>query len=302
MSPACAHCYARTQAKVRSKMFFGFVVEWGAGKPRGERLEKARIEALALDRQAKKKGIRYRIFVNSMSDWLDEEVPIEWLAFLLETLKMCPNLDFQLLTKRPGNFGKRVYAAAGARKNSIACWVDDWLGGYPPENVWIGTTVENQEWADKRVPQLVEIPAKVRFLSCEPLLGAVNLERWISLYRPPEADTDPNRPRPKNIHQVIGGGESGGHARMTHPRDLRSLRDQCAANGVAFYFKQWGEWAPQGELLPVQLPDTAKLKGKWLDSSTLMLRFGKDRTGAYLDGKEWKQFPREALAAAAVIP
>lgn len=252
VSPACAHCYAETVAKVFGKRLFGAVPKWGPGKPRRERLTAARKEALALNQEARKCRViegqvwiytgagqiigepetfriaaaaqhikskdrqpehrreftraewetaphwRPRVFVNSMSDWLDAEVPIEWLAQLLETLFLCRNLDFQLLTKRPENWAPRMKEVSkliflpqekyDGFTGDFANWFNDWdpslhdIGPsdspIPPANIWIGTTVENQEWADKRIPHLLSIPAAVRFLSCEPMLSALDLSGW----------------------------------------------------------------------------------------------------------------------------
>lgn len=330
VSPACANCYAESVAKVFGRRIFGAVPQWGAGKPRAERLEKARLEALALNRQAEKKGTRYRVFVNSMSDWLDGEVPIEWLSYLLETLSMCPNLDFQLLTKRPENWDKRIeevlknierkpdwgneFSTAThpllPLRNKLADW---FVLKLPPPNVWIGTTVENQEQAEKRIPHLLKIPARVRFLSCEPLLGIVDL-------RIPELRGAMDDPRfggnfldfNEAIHWVITGGESGGRARPMHPDWVRSLRDQCAAAHVPFFFKQWGEWCPATEefrvhgsvmpesgIMPCGKPaawvdDDGKLQGpsaKGLRNPFAMARMGSKHTGRLLEGVEHSAFP-----------
>jgi protein gp37 len=361
VSPACTHCYAETMAKQRSKMFFGFLVEWGVGKMRGERLEKAAAECWALDTQAMRKGVRYRVFVNSMSDWLDSEVPIEWLAKLLDTIHKCKHLDFQLLTKRPQNWRDRVCEAVGHMDKDVPVMTDElakqcvidskmdgrgkffetwgkfrrseaalamgrWIGGHALPNVWIGTTVESQEWADRRVPELLKIPAVVRFLSCEPMSGAVDLTRvqttqhWPDKREPSKLNAlrgyTYSRREPYThggvlvekgetdyvdlhnagaVHWVIAGGESGGQARALHPGWVKSLRDQCKAAGVPFFFKQWGEWVPQGEKTAEPMADDELLRGKKHDDGTLMLRVGKKDAGAYLDGKEWRQMP--ALAA-----
>lgn len=313
VSPACANCYAESVAKVFGRRIFGAVPQWGAGKPRAERLEKARIEALVLNRQAAQKGTRYRVFVNSMSDWLDDEVPIEWLSALLETVWVCQNLDFQLLTKRPQNFRrrmnavlKRVLKATGGEPCNEADFIDGWVNKRDmiPKNVWIGTTVENQEQAEKRIPHLLEIPARVRFLSCEPLLGSVDIShirqgdnQWFPL---------------QHLHWVIAGGESGGKARPMHPDWVRSLRDQCAAAHVPFFFKQWGEWCPateefgvQGSVMPESgimpcgkpaawVDDDGKLQGpsaKGLRNPFAMARMGSKPNGRLLEGVEHSAFP-----------
>jgi protein gp37 len=141
------------------------------------------------------------------------------------------------LTKRPQNWAARLeeIAHSVAGFNSLLySWVIEWLDRAAPRNVWIGTTVEDQVRADERIPALLKIPARVRFLSCEPLLGPVNLHAGVK--------------RPEGYRGyfdwVICGGESGPGARPMHPEWARNLRDQCAAAGVPFFFKQWGEWVP----------------------------------------------------------
>ena len=126
-------------------------------------------------------------------------------------IESTPNLDWLLLTKRP-HLARR-----------LAPWASAW-----PTHVWLGTTVENQLFADRRIRFLLDVPCRYRFLSCEPLLGPVDLSAYIG-----------------GLHWIIAGGESGGHARPTHPDWIRRLRDQCVNAGVAFHFKQWGNWYPQ---------------------------------------------------------
>ena len=318
VSPACSHCYAESFAKFVSKKLFGQVVEWGLGKPRFERLEAARKEALKLNNKAGRDALRGvrdrpRVFVNSMSDWLDEEVPIEWLAYLLETLFMCPHLDFQLLTKRPENWKDRItrilsgLSDSGLYDPAKHGWLSDWRHDVKaPPNLWIGTTVESQEWADKRIPHLLKIPAKVRFLSCEPLLGPVDLEGMEYFTAKSSQGIYPFTVVAKEhrssvlvgIKWVIVGGESGGHARPSHPDWFRSLRDQCAAAHVPFFFKQWGEYISLDNLKFSDSEDaclttslTTKYKGQRFADGTLMLRVGKDHPGRLLDGQEHSAFP-----------
>lgn len=322
VSPACANCYAESVAKVFGKRIFGAVPQWGAGKPRAERLERARIEALALNRQAAKKGIRYRVFVNSMSDWLDGEVPIEWLSYLLETLSMCPNLDFQLLTKRPKNWHDRIKGCFmrlefqhGRGDTPLGLWLHQWFHDKtPPPNIWIGTTVESQAWADKRIPPLLGIPAKVRFLSCEPLLGQVDLPTH-SLFGPLKPQENATHTEPR-IHWVIVGGESGAKTRPMYPEWASSLRDQCSAASVPFFFKQWGEWCPATKEFGVNvrvMPENGILRGgkpvswvgfdgrmEWPGSYGLtdpiaMARMGSKNTGCLLDSRKHSEFPNGSM-------
>ncbi len=302
VSRACQHCYAQEVASRYGKRLFGQPVEWGAGKPRFERLIAARKEALKIEQQAMKTGTRPRVFVNSMSDWLDDEVPLEWLAFLLETLFLCPNVDFQLLTKRPENWEQRLYDSMlhaekadltdtePYRDGTFCRWLEDWKDGQAPDNLWIGTTVEDQKAADTRIPHLLHIPG-VRFLSCEPLVGVINLDVATQGLREGSATSDWEQKWHvrDGIHWVIAGGESGGHAEPSHPEWFRSLRDQCASAGVPFFFKQWGEWIALDNMQPHM--DRRAYKGHHCDDGTLMLRVGTKTAGDLLDGQQHHAFP-----------
>lgn len=292
VSPACTHCYAEGLGKYFGPKLFGQPVIWGKGQARFARLEEARKEAVKINAKAEGATMRPRVFVNSMSDWLDDEVPIQWLAFLLETIRLCPWLDFQLLTKRPENFDSRILAALGHVEGILGDWpsrepetktgewLNQWMGGVAPNNVWIGTTTENQQMLDKRAAALRSIPATVRFLSCEPLMGPITLSL-------------PASHAPKTIHWIIAGGESGGQAQPSHPGWFRSLRAQCQAAGIPFFFKQWGEWLPVSHMNDVEADATLLrgYKGHKHPDGTLMLRAGKELAGKKLDGQEWQQFP-----------
>ena len=306
VSRACKHCYARDFAKYVSKSLFGTLVEWGKGKPRVERLEAARAEAIALNKQAAKKGIRYRVFANSMSDWLDEEVPIAWLACLLETIRITPHLDWQLLTKRPENWGTRIEAGLQAIEASpdwnslpnddpqvaLRNWLADWFVlQHRLPNVLIGTTIEDRAHLT-RLDAILKIPAAFRFLSMEPLMEQVSLpNEFIQAAR--KLGSSP-------IHQVIVGGESGNYKdepgkaptlRPMNPQWVRVLRNQCQSAGIAFYFKQWGEWVPVDQQDPaVTMPN--KMRG-WRDpaSTQLYLKAGTKKAGHLIDGKAHQEFP-----------
>ena len=250
VSPGCAHCYAETFSKRT-----GHTV-WGANAPRRFFGDKHWGEPLRWDIDAAKLGERHRVFCASMADWLeDRDDLVAPLAQLLELIRVTPNLDWLLLTKRPENWLKRITDAImwnwceDDQAAALHAWGRNWINGQPPANVWIGTTVEDQQRADKRIPELLKIPAKVRFLSCEPLLGPVDL-RGPGLYAgdsiAPAAIID-YEPR---IHWAIAGGESGPGFRPFNPDWARSLRDQCKAAHVAFHMKQ------MGGLKPSMMPST----------------------------------------------
>lgn len=349
VSEACQFCYAENIAKMWGKRLFGAVPEWGKGKPRQQRLVAARKQLVEWNNKAHRFvqcmvcglrefrttgvsrvglrccstpgcmalpetesfRVRPRIFINSMSDWLDEEVPIEWFAFLLESMWLCPNLDYLLLTKRPENWRQRILEA---REHLLfqdgGAWkmASDWIAGNPPPNFWIGATLEKQN--HERLKHLLNIPAAVRFLSCEPLLEDLGLKTTEYFTLKSATGRYPFNLPPEHrssvlagIHWVIAGGESGASARPSHPDWFRSLRDDCVANNVPFLFKQWGEWLPAGsdaEHLPNKayrsqyiaggvIPDHET--GEPVRVKTLMLRPGKDLAGRLLDGREWNQFP-----------
>ncbi len=216
---------------------------------------------------------------------------------LFKMIDATPHLDWLLLTKRPENI-RRIWAAIENDPHSNG----GNFGMGHRKNVWLGTSVENQEQADKRIPELLKCRelASVLFLSCEPLLGPLKLHRldnggaeeyncltaevtqpWHnSTFR--VSDREP-------IDWVIAGGESGPNARPTHPDWFRSLRDQCAAAGVPFHFKQWGEWVHAGHKA-VRSRTFDKLPQQMLDE-TCMVRVGKKNAGRLLDGVEHNEFP-----------
>lgn len=217
VSPACDHCYAESLAER-----YGWA-EWGVGKPRHRTSAENWKKPLAWDRKAAKLGVRHRVFANSLSDWADAEVPNEWRADLIDLVEKTPNLDWLLLTKRP-----KVARDYFRKRGSV------------PANAWVGTTVENQAMADTRIPKLLQIPARVHFLSMEPLLGPVDLHEVIP---------DPlawNFAHGFNgIDWVIVGGESGQGWRPLDTESVLFLRDQCQAAGVPFFFKQWAGLNPK---------------------------------------------------------
>jgi len=329
VSPGCAHCYAETR---NARFNRGTASNWGPGAPRRRtspktwgKVRKWNHEAQAL-RQAWEERLawaeahgdafdepapeRPRVFVSSLSDWLDPEVSLEWLLDLLHVVYSNRHLDFLLLTKRPGLWRERLEQALhwqakhdplDAQRPGMYAFLANWLGemggptSFRPPNVWAMTSVEDQPRAEERIPALLEIPAVVHGLSCEPLLGALNLRHvsWIhsggrtiidALTGHMSHAIDGYRPVWPRIDWVIVGGESGHCARPMQPDWARSLRDQCAATGVAFHFKQWGEWAPQ--------PEATAPYFDGLDVPPRLLRAGKHAAGRLLDGVEHHAFPR----------
>ena len=212
---------------------------------------------------AEELGQRQRVFCASMADVFEKRKELDSSRDRLWTLiGATPWLDWLLLTKRPQHV------------LSLVPWANSW-----PSNVWLGATVENEKWAAERLPFLIDCPAIVRFVSCEPLLGRIDLQPWIS-----------------SIHWVIAGGESGGRARPSHPAWFRQLRNDCEDAGVPFLFKQWGNWSParSGGSDNVAVRDPAT-------EVALMTRSSKRAAGRRLDGSTWDAVPdlsdRQSLAA-----
>jgi protein gp37 len=215
VSPACDHCYAEAwDARFKGD-------RWG---PHSDRTRtKTWGNPVKWQKQAEADGVRYRVFVASLADVFDNHKSIlpAWRRELWMLIKSCPDLDFLMLTKRPQNIGRYL--------------PDDWGDGYA--NVWLGTTAENQEEWDRRWPHLARVPARIRFFSCEPLLGPIEMRGA------------------GQLHWMITGGESGASYRPADADWFRSLRDQCADSEVPFLFKQW-EGRNQKEI---------KAKGRELD-------------------------------------
>lgn len=221
VSPACKNCYAEAWAK-RSGL-----VQWGESAERRRTSDANWRKPLLWNNQAN--GSRPRVFCASLADVFEEHPTIQpgWRADLGRLIACTDKLDWLLLTKRPENVYRML----------PEFWVNFEEPYHMPSNVWIGTTVENQEEADRRIPELLRVPARVRFLSCEPLLGSVNLAFL--------ADA-------QNLHWVICGGESGGGARPMNPDWARSLRNQCKAAAVPFFMKQMSKKAEIPEDLMIR--------------------------------------------------
>lgn len=263
VSPGCDHCYAETFA------------ERFRGTP-GHHFERGfdvtlRPERLDIPLRWRKPR---RVFVNSMSDLFHADVPDDFIARVFAAMALAPRHTFQVLTKRHArmrsllnsdDFVRAIGQAWLFHPNRVT-YTD--YPGWPLPNVWLGVSVENQRWADIRIPALLDTPAAVRFLSCEPLLGPVTLDPWGG-----------DGPPPAGLHWVICGGESGPGARPMHPDWARSLRDQCVAAGVPFLFKQWGAWLPCAD-------PTCECDGS--------CRVGKKRAGRELDGRTWDEYPAVA--------
>jgi protein gp37 len=214
VSPGCQNCYAEAFAKRTGN------VVWGKKADRRRFGDKHWQEPLKWDRQAEKDGKRHLVFCASMADVFEDRIDhLEDRRRLFDLIEGTPHLTWQLLTKRPENVLNMVPL--------------HWIGGWPA-HAWIGTTVEDQQRADERIPHLARIPAPVRFLSCEPLLGYVDLINHV-----------------EGVDWVIVGGESGPGHRPLDIENARTMRDQCRMWDVPFFFKQVGGHHPTtgGDLL-----------------------------------------------------
>ena len=275
VSPACQHCYAETFSR-RNTTVFG---QWGPNAARKRTSEANWRKPLKWNREAEASGIRRKVFCASMADVFEDRPELEaWRLDLWALIEQTPHLDWLLLTKRP---------------DVMARWakVHGW-----PANAWAGTTVEDQERADERIPHLLKVPAKVRFLSCEPLLGFVDLTERLCCDGHMCACRGSYGIR-DGIRWVIAGGESGHGARPTHPAWIRSLREQCTdipQYGADFFFKQWGSWAPWDDdhwSLPAGVDDVVARDRALRVDGVDFLCVGKKESGRQLDGRTWDEMP-----------
>ncbi|MET7458305.1 phage Gp37/Gp68 family protein [Streptomyces sp. NPDC005574] len=314
VSPGCDHCYAETVAHrfAGSKAFpNGFDVT----------LHEDRVN------QPYRWKKPARVFVNSMSDLFHQDVPDLVLNHVFDVMEANPQHTFQVLTKRHArmrNFVqqrealRREYAAkfddcpTEAMRNSPAAKAARARAATAPANIWLGVSVENQKWADIRIPALLETPAAVRFLSCEPLLGPI----WFADYASQPcgcclgethgeacsdcADSGCDGGHIQALHWVIAGGESGRGARAMHPNWACSLRDQCEQERVSFFFKQWGAFAPdspeyeRGTISFIDAGDgctCSKPDANAPQDAARMRRVGKQTAGRLLDGRTHDAIP-----------
>lgn len=251
VSPGCKNCYAESGTRARVLRAQGKET-WGANgervpvnfAPVFRRLNKLCIcnkchESYPFDMMDGNtrchcnqdgKLRRVRLFADSNSDWLDPKWPVETLARFLDAIRLAPNVDVQLLTKRIELFFAQlggVYNHAKASgQTTLLSWVSDWMNMRPPSNVWLGVSVEDQKRADERIPLLLKTPAAVRFLSCEPLLESVDLNT--------SEKSGPVCP----VDWVIVGAESGKNRRDCGWQAIESVVQQCATVGIPVYCKQ----------------------------------------------------------------
>lgn len=265
---ACVNCYAESWAKRA-----GHPDLWTGTRRRTS--ESYWRLPLKWDREAAAAGERRRVFCASLADVFDIAVPTQWRADLIRLIRETQNLDWLLLTKRIGN-AREMIEESLTEGHLLTSREPSW----PWPHVWLGATIANQKEAERDIPKLLALPARVHFLSCEPLLGPINL-RELHIPRPdtqctdtkldalhgawsgtcpPRVDLADSRPLLPSIlppvDWVIGGGESG--PRPTHPDWARSLRDQCSAAFTPFLWKQWGSWLPWPQFNGAGIDDDAE--------------------------------------------
>jgi protein gp37 len=258
VSAACDHCYAETWAKRLGEKV------WGPKAPRRFFSDAHWKEPVRWDREAAVNVERRRVFCASMADVFENRADlVPHRTRLLDLIDQTPNLDWLLLTKRIHLVKKQL------------------KGRELPRNVWLGTTVENQESVEKRLKYLLEFTSPaVRFVSCEPLLGELDLRDY---FRKSEKGT--------RLDWVIAGGESGAGARPMDPLWPDSLRKQCAVARVPFHFKQWGHWAPVEIAASSMTQNTVVHVIKRHGTQVELAAVGKGKAGRMLGGKHWDQFP-----------
>jgi protein gp37 len=327
----CDNCYAEARS---ARFADGKAVNWGPGAARCRTSDANWRLPLKWDRQAQAASVRPRVFCASLADVFDNEVDPQWREDLFTLIQRTPNLDWLLLTKRISNAAEMIQEAI----KNFDIGYDPRVSAWPWQNVWIGATIVKQAEADRDIPKLLAVPAAKRFVSIEPLLGPVDLEPSGALDGHYVAGmlglNDELKPTPR-IDWVIVGGESGPNARPMHPEWARSLRDQCQAAGVPYWFQQWGAWVPICEM-PEDATDAlyrsnriaragenqnvlddiygrtcnVKTEGVGYDAARgrdafyvvngkpgmQMFKVGKTAAGRMLDGRVWDEYPKGGAA------
>ena len=329
ISEGCQNCYARRMAnRLRGRCGYP------ADDPFKVTLHKDRLEEPLRWKKPR------RVFVCSMGDLFHEDVPFEFIASVFGVMANSLQNTYMVLTKRPQRmkeFFDWLYLSAAsyyARDHRTVSYDDDrinvfimkiaseyginldFMRKWPLFNVWLGVTAENQARADERIPILLQMPAAVRFVSVEPMLGPLDIYRWLrchicsnngSYYNPNSDEVEEchicSSEDPSLLDWVICGGETGPGARPVHPDWVRSLRNQCQDAGVPFFFKQWGEWAgiTEGGVHP---GDVCISEDGFIDTADEdyicfanesdgihMRKVGKKRSGRLLDGRTWDEMP-----------
>jgi len=290
VSAGCQNCYAERMAKRLAGRY---------GYPADEPFR------VTLHEDQLGKPLSWRksrmVFVCSMGDLFHPEVEFHVIHDIFATMAVTHRHTYQVLTKRPErmrNFLTSKYFPDGFREDY------QYKGPWPLPNVWLGVTAENQETADQRIPVLLDTPAAVRFVSCEPLLGPVDLYHYLAIWSPAgdrETWEHDDTCDEVQLDWVICGGESGSKARPMHPLWALRISRQCQAARVPFFFKQWGSWDPiyyvteddPDHYLLCLTPGRNEiiLNDPVSGVRVNMRRVGKKKAGRELDGRTWDEFP-----------
>lgn len=350
VSPGCTNCYAMRIAPRTDELSLGTPWVGSAGRlTKNSNAGPVWTGAIRFVERRLTDPLRWKrprmIFVNSMGDLFHESIPDGWIDKVFAVMALAPQHTFQVLTKRAERMREYITAtdrrydicqvidamipmrtdASRAAKDRVAKTAGDtrMMAGLP--NVWLGVSCERQQEADERIPHLLQTPAAIRFVSAEPLLGPIQFHSIPARAEKPSPyydltysggpglfDNQGRRISDHRIDWIIVGGESGPHARPMHPQWARDIRDQCDAADVAFFFKQWGEWAtprcedhlpgrpvmvrsgdivvrPDGRCAEVDLK--LRLPEGFEGAGSPMRRLGKKSAGRLLDGKEYNAFP-----------
>lgn len=304
ISEGCQNCYAKRMAnRLRGR----------CGYPADEPF-KVTLHEDRLGEPLRWKKPR-RVFACSMGDLFHDDVPEEFLNRVFANMAIVPQHIFMVLTKRPERMAE--YISANNRYDALIEQLDQgdvWdlptrtvkrlffnaprEDKWPLPNVWLGVTAENQQRADERIPILLQIPAAVRFVSVEPMLGPVDLlsndclggciNYEVCLDNP---ETCINCAQDCKIDWIICGGETGPGARPMHPDWVRSLKDQCQEAGVSYFFKQWGEYCSPSQMPPDTFREWDIQHGTEIWDDEPRWRVGKKKAGRILDGETWDEMP-----------
>lgn len=260
VSAGCAHCYAAREwlrlSAIPGSVYFG------------RSFFKVACHPERLDQPARWRRPR-RIFVDSMSDLFHVDVPDVFIARVFAAIAAAPHHTFLLLTKRPERMRDWIADYAQTVDSFGHVFSLTFEGAF--SHLWLGVSAEDQATADARIPVLLQTRAALRWVSAEPLLGAIALEHWCGDL-PEDAD---GAPYLGGLDWVVAGGESGPRARRCYPAWVRSLREQCVTTGTPFHFKQWGEYGVS--------------RGRTMET---LIRCGKRLAGRLLDGEMHDAFPR----------
>lgn len=290
ISEGCQNCYAKRMAnRLRGR----------CGYPADEPF-KVTLHPERLEEPLKWRNPR-RVFVCSMGDLFHEDVPFEYITQVFDVMCSCSfdamcsmelGHTFMVLTKRPERIEKWLCWMRESWSEDSPTNVTLEVEGHFGKGIWFGVTAENQQRADERIPILLQVPATVRFVSVEPMLGPVDLAGYFNDCRCGKCDycNEVAAHPTSRVDWVICGGETGPGARPIHPEWVRNLRDQCQAAGVPYFFKSWGDWAPVNDLRCNE--DGIKDK-QWInfDPDTAVCKIGKKTAGRLLDGWTWDEMP-----------